>query len=206
MTIQALAWAIEQQVPGEAKLVLLALANHADHMTGEVRFDATALSRESVVPESSLPRYLGALRRNGFIARADSKDGRRYWLQFDRDPSRAWAWSAEDHQRHEGDDAPATGERRSALVGAAPPPAFRPARQAEAREQVVAAEAARVAEGVPVIEGSKAFEAWCRHFRAQRQITPYVRLIIADGQERRGFMMPTLFPPRENVENVEAAG
>jgi hypothetical protein len=189
MTIQSSAWAIEQQVPGEAKLVLLALANHADHTSGEVHFDAATISRESVVPEASLPRYLGALRRNGFLTRVEGKDGRRYWLQFDRDVMRPWSWDAE------GDEASDHSERRTALVGGSAPSTFAPSRQVEARDEITAVEVARVAQGVPIIEGSDAFKAWCNHLRARRQLVPFVRgIILASGQERRGFYMPTLFP------------
>lgn len=203
MTMQASAWAIEQPLPGEAKLVLLALANHADHTSGECRFDAATISRESSVPEASLPRYLGALRRNGYLARVDTKDGRKYWLQFDHDDARAWAWSADDP---EGDDAPAQSERRTALVGGVKPSAFRPTRQAEQRDEISAAQASSAAHGVPIIENSDAFKAWCNDFRRRGQVTPFVRFInLSDGSTRRGFTMPTLFPRADPVEKSEAA-
>src|SRR5271165_5342565 len=95
MTIQSLAWAFDQNVPSNAKLVLLALANRACHRTGRVDFDAEEVSAESGVPTRSLPRYLGALKRNGYLAEEQIKQGdgaKCYWLVFERVSSLPWAW------------------------------------------------------------------------------------------------------------------
>lgn len=193
MSVQALAWAIEQPLPGEAKLVLMALANHADHTTGECRFNPSIIAREASVPETSLPRYIGALRRNGYVARDDKGKERHYWLQFARDMTIDWSWQAAEP---EGDE-----EGPNARAPDIAPIAFQPTRQVEQREKAVAPPPGQPPGQVPVIEGSRAFEAWHLYYRRQRRLTPFSRYIIVDGKTRRGFYMPTLFPPSEVVED-----
>lgn len=197
MSIQALAWAIEQQIPGEPKLVLIALANHADHTTGECRFDPPTIAREAVVPEASLPRYLGALRRNGFLARDDRGKERHYWLQFERDPAIDWSWKAGDHDDEAVDDV--DGSRSAPSPGLAPS-SFRPSRQAELREKLVPPAPDPTEKRFPVIEGSRAYHAWVKFEKDQGKVAPFVHSIIVEGQTRRGFMRSTLFPPRADEQ------
>jgi len=192
VTTQAVAWAMDQSVPGTAGRVLIALSNRADHTNGFVHFDAPTIAREACIGVPSLWRYLGALERNGFISKDDRKtqdgDKREYWLALDRDPSIPWAWSAHD--------IPDSGETESvsAPVDTPAPRGFDRASQDAARK-LNQAQARQPGDAFPVIEGSKAFRAWSGYLRARGQIVPYVRKMIVNGKECRGFEMPSLFPP-----------
>lgn len=206
MTIQALAWATDQRVPGTAGLVLRALANRADHLTGHVEFDASAIAEEAVIREPSLWRYLGALERNGFLAKDDHNGAgkRDYWLQLDRDPSRPFAWAAGDGET--GDDQVEASTQP--IQGAAPtaPRSFRRDRQDKAREVATAPPPGKP-DLVAVLDGSDAARAWIAHDRARGRVPPFTQAVItADGQTRRGFYKPTLFPPRGQVEGMEGVG
>lgn len=97
MSIQAVAWALEQDIPGTAKLVLVSLANHADHTTGHCWPSGETIAREASASLRSVYRYVGALRRNGYVRVLNrrGKDGKHrandYWLLFDR-PAAIWDW------------------------------------------------------------------------------------------------------------------
>jgi hypothetical protein len=194
MSIQALAWAIDQPLPGKAKLVLLALSNHADHTNGHVHFVAPTIARESSLTETGLWRYLGALERNGYLARDNRKSGegekREYWLHLDRDPGLPWAWSAQDGET---DGTPDTADRRE---NQSPPSTFKRAEQEQERKAVTAPPPDQPP-GKPffVLEGSRAGDAWLRHCRDHRLLTPFTMTRLVDGRPKRGFWMPTLFPP-----------
>lgn len=208
MTIQSVAWAIEQQVPGNAGRVLIALANHSDHSTGHVDFDPPTIAREAAMQVASLWRYLGALERNGFLAKDERKPGdtdkREYWLILDRDPAVPWSWSAQDGSER-ADDAHAAEPTGPATARSYAPAGFSRDRQAEGRKAATALPPDRPPGHVPVIEGSKAFNAWCAHLRARKQLTPFVRAILVDDKWCRGFYMPTLFPPAEQIDDIEGA-
>lgn len=191
MSIQALAWAIEQPVPGEAKLVLMSLANHADHTTGHCSFDPPTIAIEASVTEAAIPRYVGALRRNGYLAREEKGREREYWIQFDREP-REWAWSAAEAPEAV-DAAPAP---VATSTPSAAPTSFRPAKQAEARKAVVAAVEEAKPQRVFVIEGSKAWDAWIAHRRANgvRPLLPPTGSSLVNGRSVRGWWFESLFP------------
>src|SRR4029077_9858140 len=104
MSIQAVAWALEQDFTGEtpkgrmvsahaAKLVLIALANHADHISGHCWPSTETIAREASCTVRSVYRLISALARNGFIEvrKVRGADGRQrannYWLLFDRAPA-----------------------------------------------------------------------------------------------------------------------
>jgi hypothetical protein len=134
MTIQSTAWATEQEVPGTAKLVLLALANHAEHTTGRCFGSIQVIAKEAYCTPRALLAYLMSLQRNGYVARriilrgADGGRDRRYWLRFDRRPA-PWVLShdAEDAESAEASK-PEEAEPHSALsIGI--PAGFRPAKQ-----------------------------------------------------------------------------
>lgn len=192
MSTQALGWAIDQQIPGVSKLVLISLANHCDPTTGQVRFHAPQHAAEASIAERSLWRYLGALERNGYLAkdlkRAADGEQREYWLALDRDPAIGWSWDAQDGERPEDMSAP---HASSAVSG------FRRAEQDAARKVNAEAQAAEKREKVGVLENSDAHRAWVRFNRAHGKPSPFIYTIIVNGQERRGFEMPTLFPPGE---------
>lgn len=93
MSIQAVGWAFDQPIPSRAKLLLVALANHADHTSGYCWPSVETLMRETSMSRRAVFGYLGALRRNGYldIKTAHGKDGRQrsnnYWILFDREPA-----------------------------------------------------------------------------------------------------------------------
>lgn len=210
MTVQAFAWAIDQPLPGKAKLVLLALANHADHTTGQVHFDASLIAREASIAVPSLWRYLGALERNGYLAHDERRgksdaDKRDYWLALDRDPSVAWAWAAQDGEADDADGLDRLQEPSTAPRSA--PSTFNRAAQ-DAQRKVNVAPPADQPPDKPffVIEGSRAHTAWCRYLTARRQLVPYVMSRIVEGQERRGFWRASLFPAAETVEADRGLG
>lgn len=205
MTMQALAWALDQPVPGVAGRVLIALANRADHLTGRIDFDPGVIAGEAVIREPSLWRYLGALERNGYLAKESRKasdaEKREYWLALDRDPTLPWAWSSD------GDGERSEPEGVDLVPGRAPESAasksrrFDRSKQNEQRKAATAPEPGRTEGLVPVIEGSRAHRDWCSHLRLQRKLIPFSRTMIVNGQQCRGFEMPTLFPPAEMVED-----
>lgn len=90
MSIQAVAWALDQDVPGRPKLVLVAVANHANHTDGYCWLRADTIGREASCSVRSVWRFVAALERNGYIRKAPSRgnDGRQrandYWLMFNR--------------------------------------------------------------------------------------------------------------------------
>jgi hypothetical protein len=104
MSIQAVAWALEQDFSYTtpkgrqtsahgAKLVLISLANHADHTSGHCWPSSETIARESSCNVRSVYRLIAALERNGFIdvKRVRGGSGKQrsnnYWIRFDRTPS-----------------------------------------------------------------------------------------------------------------------
>jgi hypothetical protein len=213
MTIQAYAWAMDQPVPGNAFRVLLALANHTDHTTGQVHFDATTISVEALIQAPSLPRYLSALERNGYLSKDELKspegDRRDYWLVLDRDSAQPWSWSAQDASSDDDGDAQDVEQTDSDVprpkrsTTSATPKAFRRARQVEVRNELKAAEPVPPAGQFPVIEGSRNFFAWNDHYRRVGRIPPFVMAIVANGKPARGYYAPSMFPPAEQTQNLE---
>jgi hypothetical protein len=101
VSIQAVAWALEQDFSyttpkghvrccHAAKLVLLSLANHADHVSGHCWPSAETIAREASCVVHSVYRLVAALERNGFIdiKKVKGPDGKQrsnnYWVRFDR--------------------------------------------------------------------------------------------------------------------------
>src|SRR5712671_4262888 len=95
MSNQAMTWAFAQHIPSRAKMVLMALANHADHTTGHCYPSIKLIMSEASCSRRSTFAFLGLLRRNGFIETRmkRSADGRQrasdYWILFDRE-AREW--------------------------------------------------------------------------------------------------------------------
>jgi hypothetical protein len=206
VTIQSLAWAFDQHIPGNAKRVLLALANRACHRTGRIDFDAEAISTESCVSARSLSRYFGALKRNGYIADEENKQiegGKAYGLKFER-ADMPWSWGAEPVD--EEFESVVTAEDVKGILGP-PPRNFSRDKQIEQRRTVATpVHASRPPEQkFPIIEGSRAYDAWLAHYRRIRTPAPYLRWIKTDdGSDARGFYEPSLFPPRqERIDDVE---
>jgi helix-turn-helix protein len=112
VSIQAVAWALEQdftyQTPKgrlscchAAKLVLISLANHADHVSGHCWPSGETIAREASCTLRSVYRLVAALARNGFIdiKRSRGMDGKQrsnnYWILFDRKPA-PWQYYPDD--------------------------------------------------------------------------------------------------------------
>jgi len=99
VSIQAVAWALEQDLPARPKLVLVSIANHADHTNGYCWLKAETIAAEAACTVRSVYRFVGGLRRNGYLRRAPRKgaDGKQrandYWLLFDRAEA-PWDWGA----------------------------------------------------------------------------------------------------------------
>ncbi len=110
MSIQAVAWVLSQKgedLPGTARLVMIALANHADHTSGHCWPSIETISREAGCGERTASRYLGALRRNGWLdvrstQRASGKfRSNDYWILFDHKPV---PWRYYDKETEESDN------------------------------------------------------------------------------------------------------
>lgn len=104
MSLEAITWAFRQEVPGTAKLVLLALANRADDETGECWPGMPRIAKDAFCSVRSAQMHIAALRRNGYVdvrPMYSSGDGRQrsnhYWLLFDRQPA-AWQSKPGDPQ------------------------------------------------------------------------------------------------------------
>lgn len=87
-------WVFEQEdIPMGPKIVLLALANHADHTTGYCWPSTETLMKEAACKRASLFSYIAALKRNGYLmsrqTRAPNGRGRAndYWILLDREPA-----------------------------------------------------------------------------------------------------------------------
>jgi Helix-turn-helix domain len=255
MSIQAVAWALDQDIPaGTAKLVLISLANRADHVTGHCWPSIDLIAKEASCSPRSVHTYIGALKRNGYIdvrsGRGKAGKGRTndYWLIMDR-PASPWDWGkgpaegdpdpldiddAETlsatvadtetqhlsaNPAHFADTLSATGCRaepsdsepsESSVKGRvgfklpipprrplAAPQALVPGYDPKARQadiaRLKAIEAASKAKLVPVIEGTR---AWNAHLAAGHPPSLVCNILTNEGQVRRGWCFPTLFPPK----------
>jgi hypothetical protein len=109
VSIQAVGWALEQRLPPKPKLVLVSIANHANHVDGYCWLALDTISREASIPVRSLFRYIGGLARNGYLRKQLRKgeDGKQrstdYWILFDRDP-REWDWGTKAPNDDDDDD------------------------------------------------------------------------------------------------------
>jgi hypothetical protein len=107
-------WAFDQELPPKPKVVLLALANRADRVTGMCFPGLDLLSRETSVPKRSLMRHLYALQRNGYIRIEKTRDdhGRQrnntYYLQLDRNAAEwgEWMWTRPEDEVADAVDGP----------------------------------------------------------------------------------------------------
>lgn len=98
MSIQAVAWVLDQEgLPQGPKLVLVAIANHADHTDGYCWLKAETIAREAACHPKSVGRTIAALERNGYLRREKRRgaDGKQratdYWLIFS-DEHPEWSW------------------------------------------------------------------------------------------------------------------
>lgn len=95
MSIQAVAWALDQDLPARPKLVLVSIANHANHTDGYCWLKAETIAAEAACSPRAVFNFVGDLIRNGFIRKAPRKgdDGKQrandYWILFNR-PEADW--------------------------------------------------------------------------------------------------------------------
>lgn len=106
MSIQAVAWALEQDLPARPKLVLVSIANHADHRTGYCWLRTETIAEEASCSPRGVFNFIGDLIRNGYIRKAPKRgdDGKQrandYWILFDRAPEK---WTSDRSAGREAD-------------------------------------------------------------------------------------------------------
>ena len=104
MSIQAVGWALEQDLPARPKLVLVSICNHASHTDGYCWLKAETISGEAACSPRAVFNFVGDLIRNGYLRKAPRKgdDGKQrandYWILFDRSPEK---WSSDRTTHHE---------------------------------------------------------------------------------------------------------
>lgn len=260
MSIEAVGWALKQDIPGTPKLVLVALCNYADEETGHCWPSTQKIAKLASCSRRSVFTYLAALRRNGFIniQSAKRKSGEQrsnnYWVLFDRQPAK-WefvkgAIHAEDpldivdNDENNTPDAPSNNESKSEIQpqecapdshlapgeGAPIAPHIEPSRiypseslrteeserrpsamrtahhDPTARRQhqakIKAAEQARKPKMQPVIQGTDAWAAWLRHGHKPTLVTT---IIMKNGEAKRGWYFPDLYPPKSTGPPIEGA-
>jgi len=95
MSIQAVGWALDQDLPARPKLVLVSIANHANHVDGYCWLKAETIAAEASCSPRGVFNFVSDLIRNGYIRKSQrrSDDGRQrsndYWILFNR-PSAEW--------------------------------------------------------------------------------------------------------------------
>lgn len=118
MSIQAVAWALEQDLPARPKLVLVSICNHADHTNGYAWLRSDTIAKEAACTVRSVFNYVGALVRNGYIRKAARKgdDGKQrandYWIMFGREET-PWEWGAHQDEPVSDDGTEETEESES---------------------------------------------------------------------------------------------
>ncbi len=99
MSIQAVAWALEQDLPARPKLVLVSLCNHANNVDGYCWLKAETIAKEAACTSRSVYTFIGGLVRNGFIRKEvrRGEDGKQRandnWILFSRE-EKDWDWGA----------------------------------------------------------------------------------------------------------------
>lgn len=108
MSIQAVAWALDQDLPARPKLVLVSIANHANHTDGYCWLKAETIAAEASCSPRAVYNFIGDLIRNGFIRKSPRKgdDGKQrandYWILLGRPPA---PWNSERAEPREADEA-----------------------------------------------------------------------------------------------------
>lgn len=92
MSIQAVAWALEQHIPvAGRKLVLVCMCNHADKSTGECYPSVALIAREASMSPRSVQRHIEDLRLDGIVEvaanfdRSGRQNANTYRIVFDED-------------------------------------------------------------------------------------------------------------------------
>jgi hypothetical protein len=93
MSIQAVGWVLDQDLPARPKLVLVAIANHASHTDGYCWLKAETIAGEAACSPRGVYNFVGDLIRNGFVRKELRRgdDGKQrstdYWILFNRIPA-----------------------------------------------------------------------------------------------------------------------
>jgi hypothetical protein len=110
VSIQAVGWALDQDLPARPKLVLVSICNHADNRTGYCWLKAETIAEEASCSPRAVFNFISDLIRNGFIRKAPKRgdDGKQrandYWILFDRDPDLKWSSSRAPGREADGED------------------------------------------------------------------------------------------------------
>lgn len=103
MSIQAVAWALEQDLPARPKLVLVSIANHANHIDGYCWLKAETIAAEASCSRRGVFNFVGDLIRNGYVRKSlrRGEDGKQrandYWIVLDR-PDAPWIKSGQQDE------------------------------------------------------------------------------------------------------------
>ena len=101
MSIQAVAWALDQDLPARPKLVLVSIANHANHTDGYCWLKAETIAQEASCSPRAVFNFVGDLIRNGFVRKSPRKgdDGKQrandYWILMNRPAETPWISKSE---------------------------------------------------------------------------------------------------------------
>lgn len=191
MTIASLSWAVDQPIPETSKLVLIGISYFADDETGlvDIAGRSARIANIAQIEEKALPNYLGALRRNRYLARTPKGD----FLLMDWDAPRIWDWHAPEPQE-EADSAPS-----ARPVSSAAPARFQKARQAE----IIGQAKPPKQDGYAIFEGSKADDAFRAYYRAKREKFPqFPRKLMPNSGGVMGwaYVMPVPWPAKEEEQ------
>lgn len=102
MSIQAVAWALDQNLPARPKLVLVSIANHANHNDGYCWLKVDTIASEASCSSRAVFNFIGDLIRNGFVRKAPRRgeDGKQrandYWILINRVPAE-WIKAGKDN-------------------------------------------------------------------------------------------------------------
>lgn len=113
MSIQAVGWALDQDLPARPKLVLVSIANHANHADGYCFLRVDTIAQEASCSPRAVHNFISALIRNGFVRKQQQRaaDGRQrcndYWILFERQPAE-WinAGDRDEVPQHDVEEAP----------------------------------------------------------------------------------------------------
>ena len=75
MSFQAMAWAVEQDLPVKQKMVLLMLANRTNHDTGRCDPSMDKLSKDCGMSKTSVKEAIRALKELGLVNVIDRRIG-----------------------------------------------------------------------------------------------------------------------------------
>ncbi|MDP2410371.1 MAG: helix-turn-helix domain-containing protein [Pseudolabrys sp.] len=119
MSIQAVAWVLDrEELPARPKLVLVAIANHANHTDGYCWLKAETIAKEAACSPRAVFNFVGALIRNGYIRKAPARgaDGKQrandYWILFNRPDG---PWIKADGLENDDQEADETGDETADL-------------------------------------------------------------------------------------------